>query len=109
GDFNGDGAEDVVGSGPNSTAVVLTNAANDAALLGGAVGLRVSAPATVTAGLPFSVTISAADANGNAVPGFVGTVGLKGTNPAWAAQALSYTFTAADAGTHTIANAMSLT
>src|SRR5262249_42869425 len=100
---------DVVVSSATGNAAVLTNAANDAALLGGAVGLSISTPATVTAGVPFAVTISAADANGNVVPGFLGTVGLKNPNPLLAAQAISYTFTAADAGTHTIQGAGVLT
>jgi hypothetical protein len=108
GDFNGDGALDVVTT-TSGNAVVMTNAANDTALLGGAVALQVSAPATVTAGAPFAVTVSAVDANGNVVPGFLGTVGLRSTNAAYAAQAVSYTFTAADAGTHTIPNAAVLT
>ncbi len=105
GDFNGDGSPDVVGSSAAGNATVLTNAANDTALLGGAVGLTISTPATVTAGGPFAVTVSAVDANGNVVPGFLGTVGLNSMNAAWAAQAVSYTFTAADAGSHTIPGA----
>jgi hypothetical protein len=101
GDFNGDGAANVAASNSSGSATVLGNAATDAALLGGAVGLNVSVPATATAGAPFAVTVSAVDAGGNVVPGFLGTVGLNSVNPAWAAQAISYTFTAADTGVHT--------
>ena len=105
GDFNGDGSPDVAASASAGNATVLTNAANDSALLGGATGLSVSVPATVAAGTAFPVTVSAVDANGNVVPGFLGTVGLNSISPTWAAQAVSYTFTAADAGTHTIPSA----
>ena len=50
----------------------------------GAVGLTVSVPATVTAGIAFPVTVSAVDANGNVVvnqPGQISpaTPGLSGT------------------------------
>jgi hypothetical protein len=52
------------------------------------------------AGTPFTVTVTAQDANGNTVTGYRGTVHFTGTDP----QAVlpgNYTFTAADAGMHT--------
>jgi hypothetical protein len=48
--------------------------------------------------LSFPVTVTAVDANGNVVPGFQGTVGVSGAG----ANVTSYTFTPADAGSHTI-------
>jgi uncharacterized delta-60 repeat protein len=60
----------------------------------------VSAPATVIAGQPFDVTVTALDDNGEVVPDYVGTVTLTSTDPL--APALgSHTFTTADGGTFT--------
>jgi hypothetical protein len=70
---------------------------------GGAVGFTVSTPQQVTAGANTSVTVSAVDALGNPVPGFLGTVDLDFTPAGSTALNLSgqYTFTAADNGRHT--------
>jgi hypothetical protein len=122
GDFNGDGHPDIAqvayGFGVPSTATLVMNAHDDRQVLNGvranAVGFKVSALPTAAEGQPFSVTVSAVDAAGNTVPGFLGTVFLRSTDPTWtgpilgaAAPALRqtqapyvYTFTAADAGTH---------
>ncbi|MCY2962471.1 MAG: VCBS repeat-containing protein, partial [Planctomycetota bacterium] len=105
GDFNNDGFADIASGAANGSLNVQVNSANDRSILGGAVGLVISAPATVVAGTSFNVTVTAVDADGNVVPGFLGTVGLKSSNPLLGAQAVSYTFTAADAGVHTIVNA----
>jgi hypothetical protein len=107
GDINGDGGAGIVAANPAGIGTgvnVALNANNDATLLGGAVGLVVTAPVTVTAGSPISVTITAVDANGNVVPGFLGTVGVSGAGP----QVTSYTFAPADGGIHTITAAASL-
>jgi hypothetical protein len=104
GDFNGDGGADIVAAAPLGENIAL-NANNDAAALAGAVGLVVTAPSSATAGTSFAVTVSAVDANGNVVPGFLGTVGVTavgGKTP------VSYTFTAADNGSHTISGATTL-
>ncbi len=106
GDFNGDGAADAVATGFGTAATVMANAANDRALLGGATQLGLSAPATAVAGQPFAVTVTALDAAGNVAANFLGTVGF--ANPLNPAVAASYTFTAADAGVHTVANAGTL-
>jgi hypothetical protein len=103
GDFNGDGAMDAVATGFGAVATTMTNAANDRSLVGSASQLSLSAPATAVAGQPFAVTVTARDANGNVAADFVGTVGF--TNPLNPTMATSYTFTAADAGVHTISNA----
>jgi hypothetical protein len=59
----------------------------------------VTAPANVTSGTPFSVTVTALDAYGNVATGYLGRVHFtstdhKGTMPP------DYTFLAADAGVH---------
>ena len=103
GDFNGDGAPDAVdtaGFGANAT--TMANAKDDQTLVGSAVQLSLNAPATAVAGQPFPVTVTALDANGNVATNFLGTVGF--SNPLNPATATSYTFTAADAGVHTVAN-----
>jgi uncharacterized delta-60 repeat protein len=61
---------------------------------------EVSAPAEVTAGQPFDVTISAVDDNGNVVPDYTGTVTLSSTDPL-APLLGSHTFTTADGGSFT--------
>jgi hypothetical protein len=70
---------------------------------GGAVGFTVSAPTQIAAGANSSVTVTAVDALGNAVPGFLGTVDLDFTPAGATALNLlgQYTFTAADNGRHT--------
>jgi hypothetical protein len=63
----------------------------------------VTAPSSATAGVPFSVTVTATDANGNVLTNYAGTVDFadlavldpQGVLPA------DYTFTAADQGVHT--------
>jgi hypothetical protein len=56
-------------------------------------------PPMLTAGVPFSLTVTVLDAFGNTVSGYTGTVHLVLTGPA--AQTANYTFTAADMGSHT--------
>jgi hypothetical protein len=93
------------------TAGVQTITARDtaaAAVLGGssvAVGtaaakLTLSAPRTVTAGVPFAVTLTVTDAFGNVLTEYTGTVQFTSTDPQAVLPAV-YTFTAADAGRHT--------
>ena len=89
---------------------VLTNAANDAALARRERSDWPSPrPTVVTAGVPFSVTVTAIDAAGHVVQNFVGTVGLANPSPGYFAQATSYTFTLADAGVHLSHDAEALT
>lgn len=106
-DFNGDGGVDVVSTtGAALSGISLSfNANNDATVLSGAVALRLTAPDVVSAGVPFAVTVSAVNANGDIVPGFTGTVAVSG---ATGSQPVSYTFSAADAGTATITTATTL-
>jgi hypothetical protein len=60
----------------------------------------ISAPASVTAGVAFSLTITVEDAYGNVVTGYTGTVHFTSTDPK-ATLPANYTFTAADKGVHT--------
>jgi hypothetical protein len=57
---------------------------------------------SVTAGVPFSITVTVQDAYGNTVTGYLGTVHFTLTGPAMAMA--NYTFTAADRGSHTFSN-----
>jgi len=59
----------------------------------------ISAPSTVTAGMPFSLTLTVEDAYGNVVTGYTGTVHFKSTDTT-ALLPANYTFTAADKGVH---------
>jgi hypothetical protein len=62
--------------------------------------LVVTVPATVTAGVPFNVTVTAEDKLGRTVTGYTGSVGF-GSTDRQAVLPANYTFTAADAGVHT--------
>jgi hypothetical protein len=63
-----------------------------------------TAPASVTHGVRFSLTLTVQDAYGNAVTGYTGTVHFTSSDST-ATLPASYTFTAADAGVHTCVNA----
>ena len=60
----------------------------------------ITAPSTVTAGAPFSLTITVEDAYGNVVTGYTGTIHFTSTDNK-ATLPANYTFTAADKGVHT--------
>ena len=108
GDLNGDGVLDAVAANPATAGggvSVALNGNNDAQLRAGATQFSVSTSGSAQAGVPFAVTVTALDANGNVVTGFQGTVaimGAAGTTPT------NYTFTASDNGVHTVANAATL-
>jgi hypothetical protein len=59
-----------------------------------------SAPASVSAGVPFSLTLTVRDAYGNVVTGYTGTIHFTSTDRT-ATLPANYTFTAADKGVHT--------
>jgi hypothetical protein len=59
-----------------------------------------SAPASVSAGVPFSLTITVQDAYGNVVTGYTGTIHFTSTDNT-ATLPADYTFTVADKGVHT--------
>ena len=62
--------------------------------------LAVAAPAAVTAGAPFSITVTPEDASGRIATGYTGTVRFLSSD-LQASLPSSYTFTPADAGSHT--------
>jgi hypothetical protein len=66
-----------------------------------------SAPATVTAGTPFSVTVTALDAFNNLASGYTGTVQFSSSDNQSMLPA-NYTFTVGDGGAHTFANGVTL-
>jgi plastocyanin len=63
--------------------------------------LLVTAQASVTAGSPFDLTVTALDTNGNIVPSYAGTVTFTSSDPFPGVLPANYTFTPADQGTHT--------
>ncbi|OWK40277.1 beta strand repeat-containing protein [Fimbriiglobus ruber] len=65
-------------------------------------------PTPQVAGVPGSVTATAFDAYGNVATGFTGTVALTSTDGKAQIAPASYAFTAADAGTHTFVNGVTL-
>jgi hypothetical protein len=67
----------------------------------------ISAPASSTAGSPFSVTVTALDSFNNPVLTYTGTVHFTSTDTA-AVLPADYTFTVGDAGVHTFTNAITL-
>ncbi len=105
-DVDGNGTPDVLvgeqGFPAGQVAVYLNSPGWDNRT-GGAVGFTVSALPQVTAGSTLSVTVTAVDASGNPVPGFLGTVDLDSTPSGSTSRKLAgqYTFTAADGGKHT--------
>jgi hypothetical protein len=66
--------------------------------------LNVAVPATVSSGSAFSITVTAQDNFGNVATGYTGTITLTASDHA-AVLPNTYTFTAADKGTHTFTGA----
>ncbi len=105
-DVDGNGTPDLLfGSQafPSGKVALLLNSPGWDNRTGGAVGFTVAVAPQVTAGANVSVTVTAVDASGNAVPDFLGTVDLDDSAPGSTSLKLvgQYTFTAADAGRHT--------
>lgn len=98
GDFNGDGAIDLAYVSSAGVTVVL-NANDSVTNLAGAVGFNVTMPASTTSGSALPMTVTAVDAAGNPATGFLGTVFITTNDPA-VTSTFAYTFTSADAGTH---------
>jgi hypothetical protein len=88
------GTDTAAASITGSTAFTITPAAAD--------HIAFTVPSTITAGVPFAITVTVQDAYGNTVTGYLGTVHFTLTGPAMA-QA-DYTFTATDMGSHTFTN-----
>ena len=69
--------------------------------------LSISAPATITAGHAFTITVTAYDSYNNVATGYRGTVHFASTDRA-AVLPANYTFTMSDAGVHAFANGVTL-
>jgi hypothetical protein len=67
-----------------------------------------AATSTPTAGSPFSITVTAVDANGNTDPNYRGTVHFTTSDTQSPVLPADYTFTATDAGVHTFTNGVTL-
>lgn len=104
-DFNRDGVADIAGANLANVGVLINNTPA-MTNVGAAVGFQVSLPPTTSAGSPLAMTLSAVDAAGNVVPDFLGTVHVTTTDPRMSGS--TFTFTAADAGTHTFATGFTL-
>ena len=105
-DADGNGTVDIVvgnTSYPTNQVAAWFNSPGYDNRTGGAVSFTVSAPTQIAAGDNTSVTVTAVDALGNPVPGFLGTVDLDFTPAGSTALNLAgqYSFTAADNGRHT--------
>jgi len=85
----------------------ITGSANTTVAPPPATHFSVTAPANVTSGTPFNVTVTALDASNATVPGYTGTVHFTsssaGTLPG------DYTFTGGDSGTHTFSVTLTTT
>jgi hypothetical protein len=96
GDFNGTGTPSLaVANGDSNTVSVLLNQSAVAATT-----VEVSAPDSVTAGQPFDFTVTILDQFGRTDTGYTGTVHFTSSDDQ-AGLPADYTFTAADAGSHT--------
>ncbi len=67
---------------------------------GAASKFLISAPSSVSVGVPFSLTLTVQDAYGNVITGYTGTVRFTSTDST-APLPANYTFTAAEQGVHT--------
>jgi streptogramin lyase len=83
----------------DTVAGTITGKATSKVVAGAATHLLLSAPATATAGVAFTVTVTAQDAYGNTATGYRGTVHFTSTDPA-ATLPKDYTFAATSAGKH---------
>jgi hypothetical protein len=87
---------------PDQRGVVRTGGVNIGAYQASAGGLVLLAPATVTSGTPFDITVQVVDIYGQVVVGFTGTVSFAASDPdPGVVLPPSYQFTAGDQGTHT--------
>ncbi len=68
----------------------------------------VTAPASATAGTPFSITVTAKDQANNTIAGYVGTVHFLTSDPNGAVVPMDYTFLLADNGSHGFTNGVNL-
>jgi hypothetical protein len=87
---------------PDQRGVVRSGGVNIGAYQASASAFVLSAPAKVTAGVPFDLTVTAVDRFGQLAAGYTGTVMFSTTDPdPGVVLPADYAFTAADAGVHT--------
>src|SRR5207244_1791967 len=84
----------------DTAASSITGSANATVNPAGAASLTVSTPPSTTAGVPFSITVTAKDAYNNVATGYLGSVHFSGGGSG-ATLPTNYAFTAGDAGVHT--------
>jgi uncharacterized repeat protein (TIGR01451 family) len=111
---NGQSGSAIPDSGPNSVQGDSTGYTLDAAdQVNGVVQIAaqtvthfsITAPATTTAGAPFSITVAALDAGNSVVTGYTGTVHFTKTDSGTgSAVPADYTFVAGDLGEHAFTN-----
>jgi hypothetical protein len=90
---------------PDQRGVVRTGGVNIGAYQASATALVVDAPAAVTAGVPFDVTVTAVDPFSQVAVGYTGTVTFSTTDPdPDVVLAADYTFTLEDGGRHTFSD-----
>jgi hypothetical protein len=87
---------------PDQRGVIRTGGVNIGAYQARATAFVLDAPATVTAGVPFDVTVTAVDPFGKVAVGYTGTVTFSTTDPdPGVVLPADYTFTLDDGGMHT--------
>jgi hypothetical protein len=95
-------ATDTVNSSLTSTATVNVQATQ-------ATHLSISAPSGATAGVAFSITVTALDANNNIATGYLGTIHFTSSDQrTGVALPADYTFTSGDNGAHTFTSGVTL-
>ncbi len=85
----------------------ITGSTNTTVIAAPATHFSVTAPANVTAGVAFNVTVTALDASNATVPGYTGTVHF--TSSSAGALPSDYTFAGGDAGVHTFSVTLTTT
>jgi serine/threonine protein kinase len=81
--------------------------AGDVVVVGAAARFQVMAPSTAVAGVPFDITVTAVDSNGNVATNYRGTVHFSISDPQGRFPP-DYMFTAEDAGTHAFPGGVTL-
>jgi hypothetical protein len=93
---------------PDQRGVIRSGAVNIGAFQASAASFVVTAPASVTAGDVFDVFVSVLDLFGQPAVGYTGTISFSSAEPHGASLPPDYTFTLADAGSHTFVGLTSL-
>jgi hypothetical protein len=94
---------------PDQRGVVRSGGVNIGAYQASASAFVLTAPDTVTTGMPFDVTVKAVDMFGQTALGYTGTVTFSTTDPdPGVVLPAAYTFTAGDQGTHTFSSGFTL-